>query len=312
MSAPNQAPTLKVPTPGNRPKPRLMIPSGAAGKSISVSSGGIGVHDPSGASSNSSGLGGGSGASGAVSGGYDTGADRITDDLDSNSLGQQSSSASQYQSAVPAPLAIGVPSSGPSPAPRRTSGARPAPPKLQLATPKTNNNVKPTPTPLQVGTTPATAQQQQQQQQQQSSIPGGPGNFSSAPHSRSGSYTQSAGSANNPASASASASSYSALSLAMGMKPSHQHGTNEAPGMSSVYEDGAEQLTRDLDKMSLELGRPVDADDLDDEGWLAARTTGRIIEIDVLGEGAGGAVTKCQLKDGKTVFALKVCLNVPL
>lgn len=82
--------------------------------------------------------------------------------------------------------------------------------------------------------------------------------------------------------------------------------------MSSVYEDGAEQLTRDLDKMSLELGRPVDADDLDDEGWLAARTTGRIIEIDVLGEGAGGAVTKCQLKDGKTVFALKVCLNVPL
>ncbi|KAI5302124.1 hypothetical protein KEM56_001015 [Ascosphaera pollenicola] len=143
MSAPNQAPTLKVPTPGNRPKPRLMIPSGAAGKSISVSSGGMAAHDPSGASSNSgiSGVGGG--------GGYDTGADFIAEDAESNPLGQQSSSAAQYQSAVPAPLAIGVPSSGPSPAPRRTSGARPAPPKLQLATPKSNSSGKPTPQPLQ-------------------------------------------------------------------------------------------------------------------------------------------------------------------
>ncbi|KAI5297943.1 Mitochondrial distribution and morphology protein 35 [Ascosphaera pollenicola] len=97
----------------------------------------------------------------------------------------------------------------------------------------------------------------------------------------------------------------------MGLKQTHSHGSGEPQGMSSVYEDGTEGLTRDLDQLSLDLGRPVDADDLDDQGWLAARTTGRIIELDVLGEGAGGAVTKCKLKDGKTVFALKVITTDP-
>jgi mitogen-activated protein kinase kinase len=32
----------------------------------------------------------------------------------------------------------------------------------------------------------------------------------------------------------------------------------------------------------------------------------RIEELGSLGEGAGGAVTRCMLKGGKTVFALKV------
>jgi hypothetical protein len=65
-------------------------------------------------------------------------------------------------------------------------------------------------------------------------------------------------------------------------------------------------LLPDLDKLSLEKGRPLDVDDLDDEGWLAASEQKKIIELGSLGEGAGGAVTRCKLKDGKTVFALKV------
>lgn len=52
----------------------------------------------------------------------------------------------------------------------------------------------------------------------------------------------------------------------------------------------------------------LDVEDLDEEGWRIARKQQRIIELGSLGEGAGGAVTKCQLKGGKTVFAMKVLL----
>lgn len=65
----------------------------------------------------------------------------------------------------------------------------------------------------------------------------------------------------------------------------------------------------DLDKLSLEKGRPLDVEDLDDEGWLAASEQKKIVELGSLGEGAGGAVTRCMLKGGKTVFALKVSFD---
>jgi hypothetical protein len=68
-------------------------------------------------------------------------------------------------------------------------------------------------------------------------------------------------------------------------------------------------LLPDLDKLSLEKGRSLDVEDLDDEGWLAASEQKKIIELGGLGEGAGGAVTRCMLKGGKTVFALKVCFD---
>lgn len=63
----------------------------------------------------------------------------------------------------------------------------------------------------------------------------------------------------------------------------------------------------DLSKLSLKLNRPLDVEDLDDGGWHAASNDGLIKELGSLGEGAGGAVTKCKLAGGKTVFALKVC-----
>lgn len=66
-----------------------------------------------------------------------------------------------------------------------------------------------------------------------------------------------------------------------------------------------------FDKLSLEKGRTLDVDELDEEGWRVASMEQRITEIGSLGEGAGGAVTKCKLKGGKTVFALKVRLDRP-
>ena len=65
-------------------------------------------------------------------------------------------------------------------------------------------------------------------------------------------------------------------------------------------------LIPDFEKLILEKGRPLDVEDLDDEGWRAASEQKKIIELGSLGEGAGGAVTRCILDGGKTVFALKV------
>jgi mitogen-activated protein kinase kinase len=68
-------------------------------------------------------------------------------------------------------------------------------------------------------------------------------------------------------------------------------------------------LLPDLEKLRIDLGRDLDVEDLDDSSWKAASKQGRIEELGSLGEGAGGAVTRCVLTGGKTVFALKVCFN---
>lgn len=90
--------------------------------------------------------------------------------------------------------------------------------------------------------------------------------------------------------------------------------SDPSSAISSVYserengdrENSVNGLLPDLDKLSLEKGRPLDVDDLDDEGWHAASEQNKIVELGSLGEGAGGAVTRCKLKEGNTVFALKV------
>ena len=67
----------------------------------------------------------------------------------------------------------------------------------------------------------------------------------------------------------------------------------------------------DLNKLSLDKGRPLDVDDLDEAGWRAASKDNKIKELGSLGEGAGGAVTRSILEGGKTVFALKVSYITP-
>jgi mitogen-activated protein kinase kinase len=121
---------------------------------------------------------------------------------------------------------------------------------------------------------------------------------------------------------SASSSTYSQLSLAMGNV--QKAGTPDpSSAISSVYSEagiggtGMEKegsmagLSIDFDKLSLDKGAPIDVEDLDDDAWLAASEQKRIIELGSLGEGAGGAVTRCMLQGGSTVFALKVRPNLP-
>ncbi|KAJ5084527.1 hypothetical protein NUU61_009106 [Penicillium alfredii] len=174
------------------------------------------------------------------------------------------------------------------PQPHRPS-SRPAPPQLRLATPMPNG--RPAAPPLNLNTN-------------------GLGET----------YAQVGvdGKGSGPGSAN---SSYSALSFAMGLRQPAD-GADPSSAIGSVYSDrdGGVSMERensvngllpDLDKLSLEKGRPLDVDDLDDESWHAASEQKKIVELGSLGEGAGGAVTRCRLKDGKTVFALKIITTDP-
>ncbi|KAJ5894186.1 MAP kinase kinase MKK1/SSP32, partial [Penicillium taxi] len=133
--------------------------------------------------------------------------------------------------------------------------------------------------------------------------------------------TNGSGMNGQPSSGPASAnSSYSTLSVAMGLRQSSSGNSDPSSAISSVYsecdrtmegENGVNGLLPNLDKLSLEMGRPLDVEDLDDEGWHAASEQNMIVELGSLGEGAGGAVTRCQLKGGQTVFALKIITTDP-
>lgn len=74
----------------------------------------------------------------------------------------------------------------------------------------------------------------------------------------------------------------------------------------SMEGDGSNHVIPDFDNLRIEKGRDLDIEDLEDDGWRAASEQKKIIEIGSLGEGAGGAVTRCKLVGGKTEFALKV------
>jgi mitogen-activated protein kinase kinase len=116
-------------------------------------------------------------------------------------------------------------------------------------------------------------------------------------------------------------SQYSAFSLASQYGLSKPQGTPDpSSAVGSLYSERSEGgvgMERDgsmngleaFDKLSLEKGRTLDVEDLDDDGWRIASMEKRIEEMGSLGEGAGGAVTRCKLKGGNTVFALKVYLS---
>lgn len=142
------------------------------------------------------------------------------------------------------------------------------------------------------------------------------GSESSAAHSRSGSFGPLDGRASNPTSA---GSQFSALSFAeqYGIGPSrHTNNGDPVSAVGSLYSNASESVgmeregslhgLENFDKLSLEKARTMDVEELDDEGWRIVSVEKRIEELGSLGEGAGGAVTKCKLKGGKTVFALKV------
>lgn len=115
---------------------------------------------------------------------------------------------------------------------------------------------------------------------------------------------------------SASSSTYSKISFEpMGQK---SNTPDPSSAISSAYSEagiGGTSMERegsmgglplDFEKLSLEKGRPLEVEDLDDDGWAAASEQKKITELGSLGEGAGGAVTRCKLEGASTIFALKV------
>ncbi|ORY14961.1 MAP kinase [Clohesyomyces aquaticus] len=178
---------------------------------------------------------------------------------------------------------------------------RPQPPQLRLATPlgtshtpREGRQVPKGLPPLQIG----------------AGLSAG-GSSDASAHSRSGSFGEAQ--ANGSTSA---ASSYSTLGFP-GLQP-HQN-SDPISAISQQGSDGAPNMERenssnplpDLEKLAAEKGAPLDVEDLDDAGWRAASSRGMIEERGSLGEGAGGAVTKCRLKGGKTTFALKIITTNP-
>ncbi|KAK4106691.1 kinase-like protein [Parathielavia hyrcaniae] len=139
------------------------------------------------------------------------------------------------------------------------------------------------------------------------------GSESSAAHSRSGSFGPLDGRASNPTSA---GSQFSALSFAS------QYGIGRSTGdpvsaVGSLYSNASESMDGEgglleaFDDLTLDKARTADVEDLDDDGWRIVSHEKRIIELGNLGEGAGGAVTKCKLKGHNTVFALKIITTNP-
>ncbi|KAN0079716.1 Protein kinase-like domain containing protein [Elaphomyces granulatus] len=206
------------------------------------------------------------------------------------------------------PLDNGISSLSDVPQLLRPTG-RPNPPQLRLATPMGSQETPQERVPLYSDRTPA----------QPLGGVSASGTSDASDNSRSGSFTNLDGKVSGPGSA--SSSTFSALSFAMGLRP--RPGTPDpSSAISSVIsereggaamerENSLNGILPDLDKLRLEKGRALDVEDLDDEGWLAASEQKKIVELGSLGEGAGGAVTRCLLKEGKTVFALKIITTDP-
>lgn len=189
---------------------------------------------------------------------------------------------------------------------------RQQPPKLSLATPM--GNVR---TPQESSNTQAKRKLTLQMPGAGLSASGG-GSSDDSAHSRTNSF----GHSTNHGGSVSTTSSYSALNFAdMLRNPGdpesaagslYSSGSAQSGGVGMEREGSMQGILPDLEKLSIEKGRALDVEDLDDAGWKAASKEGRIVELGSLGEGAGGAVTRCILKGGKTVFALKVSRQASL
>lgn len=138
---------------------------------------------------------------------------------------------------------------------------------------------------------------------------GGGGSSDDSAHSRTNSFGASNANYSTSTNSSVSALNFAEILRNPGSSqdPLSAYSSSSAGGLSGGSGlDGDYSVLPDLDKLSLEKGRPLDVEDLDDAGWKAAAKENRIVELGSLGEGAGGAVNRAILKGGKTVFALKV------
>jgi len=185
---------------------------------------------------------------------------------------------------------------------------RPMPPRLQLATPMGSNTTpqeggRPR---LQLATPMGSSRTPQGLPPLQISTGLSANSSDASANSRSGSFGENQ--ANGSASSYRNGSGFSSTLQEPGQAtdPISAISQGGSEGGSAMQRGASSQPMPDLEALSLEKGRPLDVEDLDDMGWRAASKNKLIEELGSLGEGAGGAVTRCKLKGGKTVFALKV------
>jgi hypothetical protein len=71
----------------------------------------------------------------------------------------------------------------------------------------------------------------------------------------------------------------------------------------STSADGDDEASPSASEIAKEIGS------LDEEGWRRAAREDRFVEINVLGEGSSGCVSRCRLRNGTQEFAVKVSLS---
>jgi hypothetical protein len=78
-------------------------------------------------------------------------------------------------------------------------------------------------------------------------------------------------------------------------------------GILHVSDTTVEEAQEEADEeLFLERCRTLDVGQLSAKEWNIVSFEKRIIDLGIIGEGSGGSVTRCILKGGKTIFALKV------
>jgi len=91
------------------------------------------------------------------------------------------------------------------------------------------------------------------------------------------------------------------ITTSAGTSSGNEYENNDIFNRVVHHEDGESTLTI----------HSKDVNELDEEGWKVVSKKGEIIELGVLGEGAGGSVSRCKLKHGSTIFALKTIITDP-
>lgn len=105
---------------------------------------------------------------------------------------------------------------------------------------------------------------------------------------------------------------HSLESLSLRADPSEPQQPQQAPQLFSAeiiaemeqQRDGRDSK-EDPSSSAVPTSQQQDVEELDEEGWKRVSKNGEIVTLSLLGEGAGGSVSKCRLKHGTKIFALK-------
>jgi hypothetical protein len=83
-------------------------------------------------------------------------------------------------------------------------------------------------------------------------------------------------------------------------------GDEEPKGLTGQFERLSFSTSADGDDEATPPVSGAEIASLDEEGWRKAARKGGIVEINLLGEGSSGSVSRCRLRHGTQEFALKV------